>query len=105
MVKVSASFVKPLKSGNVAVPQELFKHKMFETYHEQLCWETKRIWPIHGNDSNTIKELLRRLLNTREFLQDTFEESPLATVMALSTIARTIWIQNTKLEQGTFGCE
>ena len=99
MFSISANFRKPSPLGSGSIPTELFQHGMFRVYHEQLRHDVK-LGAI--SDPWTRLEQHKAIISASalfasEFIQDCKEETPFAKVMALSTLARAVWTQNSKL--------
>ena len=94
--KVSASFKKPSAPSESIIPLEIFKHKMFSTFHEQLCWETnlgafRDPW-LKLEYHKTILRAAGQFV--KEYIQDNNKNTPFAKVLSLSTLAKVIWTQS-----------
>ena len=96
VLKVSVSFKKPSDSSDAFIPDAILKHKMFTTFHEQLCWETN----LGAFRDPWLKLDFHKSINraagqfVKEYIQDTNENTPFAKVMSLSTLAKVIWTQS-----------
>ena len=96
VLKVSVSFKKPSEPSDAFIPDAIFKHKMFTTFHEQLCWETnlgafRDPWLKLDFHKSIIRAAGQFV---EEYIQDTNENTPFAKVMSLSTLAKVIWTQS-----------
>ena len=96
VLKVSATQKKPSEPAEAIIPVEIFKHKMFSTVHEQLCWETnlgafRDPW-LKLEYHKTILRAAGQFV--KEYIQDNNENIPFAKVLSLSTLAKVIWTQS-----------